>query len=79
MAQILVRDLDKDIVERLKKRAKEDGRSLQSEVKFILERAAVEPKVDMEAALRISEDFRRRFKGKKFPDTVELIREDRAR
>ncbi|MGA1796694.1 MAG: FitA-like ribbon-helix-helix domain-containing protein [bacterium] len=79
MAQILVRDLDKDIVERLKKRAKEEGRSLQSEVKFILEQAAAEPKVDMEAALRISEEFRRRFKGRRFPDTGELIREDRAK
>lgn len=47
MAQILVRDLKKDVVERLKKRARADGRSLQSEVKFILERAAFEPKVDM--------------------------------
>lgn len=79
MAQILVRNLDKDIVERLKKRAREDGRSLQSEVKFILEQAAAEPKLDMEAALKISEEFRRKFKGRKFPDTVELIRGDRAR
>jgi len=79
MAQILVRDLDKDIVERLKKRAKEEGRSLQSEVKFILEQAAAEPKVDMKAALRIAEEFRRKFKGRKFPDTVDLIHEDRAR
>ena len=33
-------------MEILKRRAKEDGRSLQSEVKFILEQAAHEPKVD---------------------------------
>lgn len=79
MAQILVRDLDEDTVERLKKRARHDGRSLQSEVKFILEQAAHEPRVDMEAARRISEEFRRRFKGRRFPDTAELIREDRGR
>jgi plasmid stability protein len=79
MAQILVRDLDKDIVERLKKRAREDGRSLQSEVKFILERAAVEPKVDMERVRKMLEDFRKRFKRRKFSDSVELIREDRDR
>jgi len=79
MAQILVRNLRKDVVERLKKRALEDGRSLQSEVKIILEQAALEPKVDMEAARKICEKFRRRFKGRKFPDTVELIHEDRAR
>jgi plasmid stability protein len=79
MAQILVRDLDKDVVERLKKRAKEDGRSLQSEVKLILEQAAAEPKVDMEKARDMLDEFRKRFKGRKFSDSVELIREDRNR
>ncbi len=79
MAQILVRNLSKEVVERLKKRAMEDGRSLQSEVKLILEQAAFEPRVDMETARKICEEFRRRFKGRRFPDTVELIREDRVR
>ncbi len=79
MAQILVRNLGKDVVERLKKRAMEDGRSLQSEVKIILEQAALEPRVDMEAARNICKKFRRRFKGRRFPDTVELIHEDRER
>ncbi len=79
MAQILVRNLDKELVERLKKRAREDGRSLQAEVKFILEQVAKEPRVDMETARKISENFRRRFKGRKFPDSGELIREDRRR
>lgn len=79
MAQILVRDLDKETVERLKERAREDGRSLQSEVKHILDQAAHEPTVDMVAARKICEDFRRAFKGRRFPDTLELIREDRNR
>lgn len=79
MAQILVRNLDEKIVERLKKRAKQGGRSLQSEVKFLLEQAAREPKVDMATARKISEKFRRKFKGRPFPETVELIREDRDR
>lgn len=79
MAQILVRGLDEEVVERLKKRAKEDGRSLQSEVKVILEQAALAPKVDMETAKRLCDEFRRRFKERKFPNSVELIREDRDR
>ncbi|MFQ5740399.1 MAG: Arc family DNA-binding protein [Acidobacteriota bacterium] len=79
MAQILVRDLDEKIVETLKRRAREDGRSLQSEVKAILEQAANAPKVDMETARKISSEFRRRFKGRRFPDTVQLIREARRR
>lgn len=40
MADILIRGLDEDVVKRLKKRAKLAGRSLQSETKSILERAA---------------------------------------
>lgn len=79
MAQILVRDLDDKVVERLKLRAKKDGRSLQSEVKSILEQAAYEPKIDMMTARSISNEFHRRFKGREFPDTLELIREDRER
>jgi hypothetical protein len=48
-------------------------------VKLILEQAAYAPTVDMAEARKISEEFRRMFKGRKFPDTVELIREDRDR
>lgn len=79
MAQILVRDLDEGVVEQLKKRAQKDGRSLQSEVKMILEQTANEPKVDIETARKLCEQFRRRFKGREFPDTVKLIHEDRNR
>ena len=79
MAQILVRDLDDNIVRRLKKRAKDDGRSLQSEVKHILEQAAREPILSMEAARRVGKEFRAKFRGRGMPDTVKLLREDRAR
>jgi plasmid stability protein len=79
MAQILVRDLDNKVVQRLKSRAKGDGRSLQAEVKFILEKAALEPRVDMETARTLVEKIRGKFKGRKFPDSTELIREDRDR
>lgn len=79
MAQILVRDLDEDVVERLKERARLEGRSLQSEAKRILEQAALEPKVDMETARNLSAQIRARFEGRTFPDTLELIHEDRAR
>lgn len=40
MRQILVRGLDDKTVERLKRRARSRGRSLQQEVKAILEREA---------------------------------------
>lgn len=79
MAQILVRGLDEKTVERLKTRAKKDGRSLQSEVRHIIEQSAFEAKVDPKTARKISEEFHRKFRDRKFPDTAELIREDRER
>jgi plasmid stability protein len=77
MAQVLVRQLDKKVVVRLKKRAKEHGRSLQSEVKTILEEAVP----DYEAAWKRIERFRTRLSksGRTFADSADLIREDRDR
>ena len=77
MAQVLVRQLNEQVVERLKKRAKEHGRSLQSEVKTILEEAVP----DYEGAWLRIEVFRSRLKksGRKFSDSAGLIREDRDR
>ncbi len=77
MAQVLVRQLDSKVVNRLKKRAKEHGRSLQSEVKTILEEAVP----DYEAAWKRIEGFRKRLSqsGRKFTDSAALIREDRDR
>lgn len=79
MAQILVRGLGEEVVERLKIRARKDGRSLQSEAKRILEQSALEAKVDAKTARKISEEFHRKFRGRKFPDSSGLIREDRDR
>jgi len=79
MPQILVRDLDKKTVASLKRRARRKGSSLQSEVKLILADAAKEESSDPEAVIRKLERFRARFKGRKFSDSAELIREDRER
>lgn len=76
MAQILVRGLDDGVVEQLKKRARREGRSLQSEVKTILEQAA---QLDMDAALKLAAAIRRGFAGRTFSDSADLIREDRDR
>ena len=79
MAQILVRNLDESVVKQLKKRAEQDGRSLQSEAKMILEQAANDTHADMETARKLIYKIRNRIKGRKFPDSVKLIREARAR
>lgn len=76
MAQVLVRDLDKTMIERLKARAEQHGRSLQVELKTIIEQAA---KSDVEAARQAAERLRRKLAGRKFSDSTVLIAEDRRR
>ncbi len=76
MPQILVRDLDEEVVKRLKARAKQEGRSLQAEVKLILEQAA---KLDMDTSLKLLQQYRVRFKGRFFSDSTDLVRENRDR
>jgi plasmid stability protein len=73
--EILVRGLDQKTVKRLKERARISGRSLQQEVKDILERAA--RTLTMEEARRLSETWHRRLAGRSFSDSAELIRADR--
>ncbi len=75
MRQMLVRDLPPEVVERLKKRARSNGRSLQKEVRAILEGAA--ETCTAEEAGEVMEKWRERFAGRKFDDSAELIREDR--
>ena len=76
MAQIIVRNLDDDVVTRLKMRASDNDRSLEAEVRHILEQSA---KIDMAQARQIALNIRGRLKGRTFPDSSELIREDRER
>lgn len=76
MAQILVRNLETETVDRLKARARGRGRSLQAEVKSILEQAA---KLDAAEARALARRIRRKFGRTGFDDSAELIREDRER
>jgi len=56
MPQLLVRDLDTGTVERLKLRAQRHGRSLQGEVKAILQAAAT---FSMSEASSVAEGWQR--------------------
>jgi antitoxin FitA len=76
MAQIIVRNLDDDVVTRLKMRARDNDRSLEAEVRHILEQSA---KIDMAQARLIVMQRRKKLQGRKFADSIELIREDRDR
>lgn len=76
MAQVLIRDVDPSIVERLKHRAQRNRRSLEAELRVIVEKAAQEPNVDLTAEVN---QVRALFAGRSFADSAGLIHEDRDR
>ena len=76
MAQVSVINLPKEVVRKLKMRARQHGRSLQEELKNILEQAAQQNKKDVQAKVN---EVRKLFAGRKFSDSSDLIRQDRAR
>lgn len=76
MPDVLVRDVETTVLEKLKKRAAENGRSLQSEVRSIIsEYVTSEPLTDAEIARKIKNSLR----GRNHSDSAELLREDRGR
>jgi plasmid stability protein len=75
---VLIRDLDEKTINELKKRAETGKRSLQAELKAIIEEAAARDwQRTWAAADHIFEELR--ATGRKFSDTTELLREDRER
>ncbi len=77
MAQILVRNLEPEVVDRLKGRARSNGHSLQAEVAHILREAA--ETMSVEEAAVVSERWHAHWQatGKTFSDSTDMIREDR--
>ena len=76
MGQVLVRNLPEEVVKKLKSRAKQHRRSLQEELKDILEQAAEHNVKGVQAKIN---KVRKLFAGRKFSDSSDLIRQDRAR
>ena len=76
MGDILIRGLSKWTIDRLKQRAKENGRSLQSELRLMIERET--GRVPME---ELMEEIRaiRESMPPSADSVVDLIREDRER
>ena len=83
MAQLVVKNLDPIIIEKLKARSQQHGRSLDEELKAILEQAVDTKAVDRMAAVAEAEakleKARARYAGRIFSDSTELVREDRDR
>ena len=76
MPQILVRDLKEQTVNRLKARARKKGRSLQAEVKEILDESA-RMEMEREAAWKRLDAIRKSFGNRRFDDSTLIIRKDR--
>ena len=76
MAQLLVRDVPRDIVEALKQRAASHGRSAEAEHRAILEQALKAGRAGFRArAAQLRDQTRGRIVGQ----SADLIREDRDR
>lgn len=76
MADLLIRNLEAETVNRLKRRARSHNRSLQGEVKLILEQEAAREEA---AAWDLADRIRASFRGRAFSDSAALVREDRDR
>ena len=74
MANLLIRDLDDDLVRRLKAAAKAHGRSLQAEIHDALERAGTR---SLAETRRVSARWIKRLADCKVSDSALIVREDR--
>ena len=79
MADILIRGLDPETVDQLKDLAKRNRRSLQAEVRVVLEEAAKHSRRLTPEEFNAIADRIRSESGPQSTDSVELIREDRDR
>lgn len=76
MPNILIRDVSQKTVDQLKARARQHSRSLQGEVKHLVEETV---KTTGDAALLRARKIRASFGRKTFSNSAELLREDRNR
>lgn len=74
MAQVIVRNLDDQVVESLKFKAKLKGHSLEQELREILKRAA---ELTKEEKLALIDSIRAMTPRRLEDDSADLIREDR--
>ncbi len=78
MATIKVRQLDDDVLERLKRRAARNHRSLEGEVRHILQNAAEDDMAAKRASFFAMVDrLRRKTEGRSHTQAEMLIRKDR--
>lgn len=74
MPNVLVRDVEETILQKLKLRAKENGRSLQNELQTIF-RSLVDH--DLSSDEETADEIKNRLRGREFSDSAILLRENR--
>jgi len=76
LPHVLVRNIEEDVLNKLKERVKENSRSLQTELKMLFAASVFSTSVsDIETAERIKNTLR----GRRFSDSAESLQEERAR
>ncbi len=79
MAQILIRGLEDEDIERLRQHASDHQRSLEAEARIALRSAAQRPtREDREQFIKFGDRMRKSLHGKVKGDSVDLIREGRG-
>ena len=78
MAKLTIRNLDDEVVKRLKKKAKDNGRSLEAELRVLLSETA-NRLTGKEARALADRIAAMTPEGVKQTDSAELLREDRDR
>ena len=78
MANVLIRNIPEEVLDRFKNMAKSHKRSLQQELRVVLEKTADQSSPDI---FQKVSDLRRKLRKKavRFTDSARLLREDRAR
>jgi plasmid stability protein len=76
MAQVLIRGLQEAVVARLKARARSNGRSLEAELRAMIELSARQA-ADLVATRGLAAQLRRRLAAGKHTDSTDLVAEGR--
>ena len=78
MANVLLRDIPEEVLNRLKDMAKAHNRSLQQELRVVLENTAGQT---LPHVLQKTSELRKQLRKKaiRFTDSAKLLREDRLR
>jgi plasmid stability protein len=76
VAQVVIRNIDDEAIQRLKARAARKGRSLEHELRTIITAAAVAERSEFRAR---AAQLRQQLAGRRHSDSTELIRRDRDR